>query len=133
MDIQPIVHQINRLKPVTDGKIMNDLPDNRPTLPSKLQERVDELVDPHGNIYQAGTISSYSKEKIQEEIAYANRFLVGHQTKFHYQIHEETGRTIVELRDIQTDEIVKEIPPSEFLDVVAEIWKLSGIIVDKEG
>lgn len=48
-----------------------------------------------------------------------------------FRVHEGTGRTLVELIDMQSEEILREIPPEKMLDVIAGIWKWSGIIVDE--
>lgn len=92
-----------------------------------------ELKDVNGEDYLPGTLSEYSKEQIDRGIADANRFLVGKNTKFTYKIHEGTGRTLVALVDIQSEEIIKEIPPEKFLDTVAQIWEAAGLLVNKKG
>ncbi|MGO2083595.1 flagellar protein FlaG [Vagococcus sp.] len=100
---------------------------------NKLSLKLETLIDSNGQTYEAGMLSGYSKEQISKAVEEANRLLVGKNTKLSYKIHEATKRWIVELKDIKTDEVVKEIPPQKLLDVVAEIWKETGIIVDKKG
>ncbi|HEY8498886.1 MAG TPA: flagellar protein FlaG [Limnochordales bacterium] len=51
------------------------------------------------------------------------------QLKFH--VHEATGRIWVQVIDSRTQEVIKEIPPERYLDLVARIWELVGILVDE--
>ncbi|WP_083432830.1 flagellar protein FlaG [Alkalibacterium sp. 20] len=46
-------------------------------------------------------------------------------------MHEGTGRTLVQLVERETNEVIREIPPEKMLDVIAGIWKWSGITVDR--
>ncbi|TYP58583.1 flagellar protein FlaG [Thermosediminibacter litoriperuensis] len=52
-------------------------------------------------------------------------------TRFEFSIHEETNRVIVRIYDKNTDELISEIPPEKFLDLIANIWKQVGLIIDK--
>jgi flagellar protein FlaG len=53
-------------------------------------------------------------------------------TRFEFSIHEETKRVIVRIYDMNTDELISEIPPEKFLDLIANIWKQVGLIIDKK-
>lgn len=75
-------------------------------------------------------ISEISHEELEKSIEKANEFLLGLNTQFDFKVHEGTGRTIVRLIDIETEEVVKEIPPEKMLDVIAGIWDMAGIILD---
>lgn len=96
-------------------------------------EPVGRLKDVNGEEYEPGTLSNYSKGQISKAIDDANRFLVGKNTKFSYSVHEATGRTVVKLVDIESEEVVKEIPSQKFLDAIANLWEMAGLLVDKKG
>ncbi|MDI3481901.1 MAG: flagellar protein FlaG [Tepidanaerobacteraceae bacterium] len=53
-------------------------------------------------------------------------------TRFEFSIHEDTKRIIVRIYDMNTDELISEIPPEKFLDLIANIWKQVGLIIDKK-
>lgn len=53
-------------------------------------------------------------------------------TRFEFSIHEDTKRVIVRIYDMNTDELISEIPPEKFLDLIANIWKQVGLIIDKK-
>ncbi|EXJ22374.1 hypothetical protein ADIAL_1960 [Alkalibacterium sp. AK22] len=48
-----------------------------------------------------------------------------------FKVHEGTGRTLVQLVEKNTEEVLREIPPEKMLDVIAGIWQWSGITVDR--
>ncbi len=98
---------------------------------------------------QVQTASDYSEEKQKEtEIHYfsakdqaaikasvetVNHKLLGKDMKLAYEVHERTGRTMVRLIDMRTEEVIKEIPPANMLDVIGKIWDDMGIAVDRKG
>lgn len=45
-----------------------------------------------------------------------------------FEIDENTGRTIIKIIDRESGEIVRQIPPQEFLDTVAALNKIAGSI-----
>ncbi len=53
-------------------------------------------------------------------------------TSLQFEQHEVLNRTMVKVVDRQTDEIVKEIPPEEFLDMISSMLEFAGIIIDEK-
>ncbi|MDD4707168.1 MAG: flagellar protein FlaG, partial [Firmicutes bacterium] len=39
---------------------------------------------------------------------------------------------MVKVINDETDEIIREIPPEKILDMVAKIWELAGLMVDRK-
>lgn len=65
-----------------------------------------------------------SIEKANKAVSVANR-------RFEYSIHERTKHIMVKVINIETEEVVREIPPEKMLDLVAMIWEMAGLIVDE--
>lgn len=74
----------------------------------------------------------FSKEELQKKVDEINEYVLGFNAQFSFKVHEGTGRTFVRLIDMQTHDVIKEIPPENMLDVVAGIWDLMGIVVDRK-
>lgn len=74
------------------------------------------------------------KEKdIKESIKKLNKFLQGEKTHLEYERHEVfKNQFIIKIVDNKTKKVIKEIPPKKILDMVAEICKLAGVIVDRK-
>jgi len=72
-----------------------------------------------------------SERIVIEAIERANNAIVGSNRKFEFTIHESTKEIMIKVLDSETNEIIREIPPEEILDMVAKIWEMVGIIVDE--
>ena len=66
-------------------------------------------------------------EKIEEAAEAADR--TGLRVKT--EVHKETGRYIMRVVD-ESGEILKEFPPAEYLDVVAALEELGGLLLQEE-
>lgn len=76
----------------------------------------------------------YTKEEVERAVTSTNRLLNDeHKTQYKFEVHEGTGRVMVNLVDTKTKEVIKEIPPEKILDLVANIWERLGILVDERG
>lgn len=53
-------------------------------------------------------------------------------TRLEYTIHDDTNRVMVKIYDKASDELISEIPPEKFLDLIAGLWKQAGLIVDEK-
>ncbi|MFL2104973.1 flagellar protein FlaG [Desemzia sp. FAM 23991] len=73
-----------------------------------------------------------ANEELEKAVNKINEHLLGVNTQFQYKIHEGTERIMVKLIDTESNEVIKEIPPEKMLDMVAEIWKRVGLVVDNQ-
>ncbi len=53
------------------------------------------------------------------------------RTKCEFSYHEGTKRISIKVLDKDTDEVIREIPPEETLEMVEKMWELAGILVDE--
>ncbi len=53
------------------------------------------------------------------------------RTSCSFKYHEETNRISITVRDKDTDEVIREIPPEKALDMIAKAWELAGLMVDE--
>jgi len=49
----------------------------------------------------------------------------------HFKLFEETDRLYVQIIDRETQEVIKQIPPQEMLELSAKIQEMVGIMFDK--
>ena len=76
----------------------------------------------------------FTKEEVERAVTSTNQLLNDeHKTQYKFEVHEGTGRVMVNLIDTKTKEVIKEIPPEKILDLVANIWERIGILVDERG
>lgn len=69
-------------------------------------------------------------KKVKNAIAEVNRKM-NHQTRCEFSYHEETKRVSIKVINSDTNEIIREIPPEETLDMLTKMWEVAGILVDE--
>ncbi|GEK88794.1 flagellar protein FlaG [Alkalibacterium putridalgicola] len=72
-----------------------------------------------------------SKEQLEKRAVEATAAMQRVNAQLTFKVHEGTGRTLVQLIEKETNEVIREIPPEKMLDVIAGIWKWSGITLDR--
>ncbi|PRY77493.1 flagellar protein FlaG [Alkalibacterium olivapovliticus] len=71
------------------------------------------------------------KEQVQKWVDEAQSVLQRVNAQLSFKTHEGTGRTLVQVIDKETEEVIREIPPEKMLDMIAGIWQWSGLVVDR--
>lgn len=72
------------------------------------------------------------EKKIKQAIDEANQRARFTKKSFEYAVDDKTNRISITVRDQETDEVIKEIPSEETLNMLAKIWELAGIVVDEK-
>ena len=70
-------------------------------------------------------------EKLEEIIEALNQFMRALDVELRFQIHEPTHEVIARLINKETGEVIREIPPEKFLDMLARLQELAGLFVDE--
>lgn len=69
--------------------------------------------------------------KMKDAIDKVNAKIVPSKTRCEFSYHEDTKRVSIKVIDQNTEEIIREIPPEETLDMLSKMWELAGILVDE--
>lgn len=81
---------------------------------------------------QAGVVQKdkeVSTDQVKSAVDNINNQL--RRTSCSFKYHEETNRISITVRDKDTDEVIREIPPEKALDMIAKAWELAGLMVDE--
>lgn len=73
-----------------------------------------------------------TREETQALTEALNHFMALQNADLQFSYHEKTSRLIVKLVDTKNNEVLREFPPKEFLDMVARIQEYLGALVDKK-
>ena len=73
-----------------------------------------------------------TKEDLENSIEGVNKFLDLNFTALKFQVHDDLDRLFVEVVDRNTQEVIREIPPKEFLDMISTMLEHVGLLVDKK-
>jgi|Deesub1362A_J573_1020465.scaffolds.fasta_scaffold00029_62 flagellar protein FlaG len=117
-----------RVEPITLNKLPGEAVQKREqTLPPK---------EPLKNSPQRPAQEERSGESLNQQliaaIEQANQTLQIRDRHFRFTIHQATKKIMVQVIDVETEEVIKEIPPEKILDLVARLWELAGIFVDEK-
>ncbi|MGQ9473544.1 MAG: flagellar protein FlaG [Candidatus Caldatribacteriaceae bacterium] len=73
------------------------------------------------------------EEKMREFAEGLNRLFQAFDLELRFSIHKPTREIIARIVNRQTGEVIREIPPEKFLDMIAKFRELIGIFVDEIG
>ena len=77
-------------------------------------------------------LQEVSPDKVKSAIADINKKIRPTHTQCEFSYHEKTNRISITVRDSDTHEVIKEIPPEKTLDMIAKTLELAGILVDEK-
>ena len=55
-----------------------------------------------------------------------------HNSEAVFGIHDATNRVTIKIVDKDTKKVLKEYPPENTLDMIAKVWEMAGLLVDKK-
>jgi flagellar protein FlaG len=56
-----------------------------------------------------------------------------HNVNLTFTVHEASGEIMITVRDESTGELIREIPPSEVLNLAAKLDEMIGLVFDQKG
>lgn len=73
-----------------------------------------------------------SKNTVDSVMSEAKQKMRMTKTRCEYSYDELTKRVSISVFDKDTDELIREVPPEESLEMLQKMWELAGIIVDEK-
>ncbi len=71
------------------------------------------------------------ESRIKSAVNHVNSQMRNTKTRCEFSYHEETNRVSIKVINKETQEVIREIPPEETLEMVERMWELAGILVDE--
>ncbi len=75
---------------------------------------------------------SLTHEEVRELTEALNKFMTSMNADLQFALHEKTKSLMVQLIDPKNQQVIKEFPQHEFLDMVARISEYVGALLDKK-
>lgn len=72
------------------------------------------------------------EEEVKDSVKDVNEIVKKVKEGLSFQIHEDTEELMVQVVDVNTDEVIKELPPEEMLDLKARIHEMVGILINEK-
>ncbi|MCP4023030.1 MAG: flagellar protein FlaG [Desulfobacteraceae bacterium] len=76
------------------------------------------------------SVSGMTKKDVEEIVESLNDLPETLQTSLNYSVHEENKQIIVKVIDKETEEIIKQIPPEEIVELQDKMRELTGRLLD---
>jgi len=81
---------------------------------------------------QAAAAAQQNAQRIESAVKRANNTMRMTKTSCQFQYHEETNRVSIKVIDKDTEEVIREIPSEEALELIQRMWEMAGILVDEK-
>jgi flagellar protein FlaG len=73
-----------------------------------------------------------SEQQIRAAIKKANGHMKARNTKCEFSYHEKINTVSIKIIDQDTEEVIREIPPEEAMEMVEKMWEIAGLLVDEK-
>lgn len=70
-----------------------------------------------------------SEKELQEAVGQIKDFIQPLNDSLEFSVDEDTGRTIVKVVDLQTKEVLRQIPSEEAMNIAKALDKLQGLLI----
>jgi flagellar protein FlaG len=78
-----------------------------------------------------GDVIPVSQEQLIKAIDRAIKAVQGPETSLQFSVHKETKMITAKVINKETGQIIREVPPEKTLDLIANLWKIAGILIDE--
>ncbi|WP_153980137.1 flagellar protein FlaG [Paenibacillus xylanilyticus] len=75
---------------------------------------------------------SVSKQQLDKLIEDGNKVLQRMDTQLRWSVNKESNQMIVKVMDTQTNEVLREIPPEKYLELVQNLCEQVGLFLDEK-
>ncbi|BCV25492.1 flagellar protein FlaG [Gelria sp. Kuro-4] len=79
-----------------------------------------------------GEETKFNPQDVEDAVAALDQTVRAFSERISFVLHRESGRMQVQVIDNATQEIVKEIPPTAVLEVIARIREMVGLLLDEK-
>lgn len=135
MNIQPInalQYPSNLSEPnkaLRDG--MNDVAAGTPAEPEKTAAPANAAAGlrPPSPADKVGTVEGAA---LSDALSRVREFVQPINDSIQFSLDEDTGRTVVKVVDVQTQQILRQIPSEEMLQIAKALDKLQGLLIQNK-
>jgi flagellar protein FlaG len=98
-----------------------------------VQVKVPVSNEPSLKVQQDAQKRQPTEQEVQQAVAEANSKFSGPNEKIAFGYEKRLNMLIVQVQDRNTGEVVREIPPQEFIDFKVAMRERIGLLLDKQG
>lgn len=72
-------------------------------------------------------------EQLQKTVDELQRKVQASTPNLQFSIDHDTGKTVIKVVDTNTNEVIRQLPPEEMLQLAKEIDRMRGLLLHKKG
>ncbi|GAA4874418.1 flagellar protein FlaG [Ferrimonas pelagia] len=80
----------------------------------------------------SGQDPALAREQLERIASELEQFVSGNQRALSFHVDDDTGRDVVVVKDIQRDEVIRQVPAEEVLELAARLSDLSGLLIETQ-
>lgn len=73
-----------------------------------------------------------SPEKVEDAVKQIEQFTQSVAQNLKFSIDEDTGKTVVKIMDSQTNELIRQIPSEEAINIARTLGKIEGVLFNDQ-
>jgi flagellar protein FlaG len=105
------------------------LPLSSPPTPRKLSiSNVDTVVSPASTADSQINNSPKSEDQVKQAVQKIQGAVDNLAHNLRFSIDEDTGKTIIKVVDVHTDEVIRQIPSKEAIEIARTLDKVQGLL-----
>jgi flagellar protein FlaG len=116
------------VKPVGDQEKLTS--PERAVLPNEKTEGVSSAQATVNKTRELEKQSEDQAEAVQEKVAELNSYMQHLNRKLQFSVDDQSGNTVVKVIDSETDELIRQVPAQEILDVKNAINEYRGLLFE---
>ena len=70
--------------------------------------------------------------QVKDAVNGINDFLQNVNRSLQFKIDEDSGRVVVQIKDTETDEVIRQIPSEEALEIAKKLDQIKGLLVKEQ-
>jgi len=118
--------------PSVDVRSSSAAPAGAPIV-QKPQVKLPQSYEPSVKAQQDAEKKPPTEQEVQQVVTEANREFSGPNEKIAFGYERRLNMLIVQVQDRDTGEVVREVPPQEFIDFRVAMRERIGLLLDKQG
>jgi len=133
MNMQPIGATQTSAFPTTPAVTPERAPQPASTSATSPQNQATQGVASKGSTTQGVVAEQPDKKEVEEAAKQASEFVKkfhqGAESSLRFEVNDDIGKMIVKVVDIQTKEVIRQIPSEEMIQIAKTLDKLQGMLI----
>ncbi|NSA03205.1 flagellar protein FlaG [Clostridium beijerinckii] len=131
MDVNNLAQKSINLNNYQNTNVSDYTTGNTETSGQQVQKIETQSQDANNNTNLNKQNEQYNKKELDDALKKINNFLKDENTRAEYDYYKDLKTTTIKIIDVDTKEVLLEVPPKKILDMVASMMRQVGLLDKK--